>query len=73
MDSEEEVLRLNKYLAHCGVATRKQAADIIKKGEVSVNDVVELNPFYVLKEEDKGDIQRQSVTKTDKKYLSLAQ
>ncbi|MBK8669120.1 MAG: rRNA pseudouridine synthase [Saprospiraceae bacterium] len=53
MDSEEEVLRLNKYLAHCGVATRKQAADIIKKGEVSVNDVVELNPFYVLKKEDK--------------------
>ena len=33
-------MRLNKYLAHCGVAARRKADEIIASGEVQVNGVV---------------------------------
>lgn len=35
-----EDMRLNKYLAHCGVASRREAAAIIQSGEVQVNGQV---------------------------------
>lgn len=33
-------MRLDKLLAHCGYGTRKEVKDVIKKGHVSVNDIV---------------------------------
>ncbi|MBK9735708.1 MAG: rRNA pseudouridine synthase [Saprospiraceae bacterium] len=53
MEPEEEILRLNKFIAHCGICNRRKAADLIKKGEISVNEVVERNPFYELQNSDK--------------------
>ncbi len=38
-------MRLNKYVAHCGICSRRQAVDLIKKGEVTVNGE-EKEPFY---------------------------
>ena len=32
-----EQMRLNKYLAHCGVCSRRDADRLIEKGEVLVN------------------------------------
>lgn len=56
MDAEEitpaEIVRLNKYIAHCGICTRKEAVDVIRKGFVAVNGEVELNPFRELLPED---------------------
>lgn len=53
--SEEEGMRLNKYVAHCGVCSRRQAADYIKQGKVSVNNEVKLEPFYQVQA---GDVVR---------------
>ncbi len=39
-----ERMPLNKYLAHAGVAARREAAELIKKGGVKVNGVVILEP-----------------------------
>jgi len=39
-----ERMTLNKYLAHAGVAARREAAVLIKKGMVKVNGVVMLEP-----------------------------
>ena len=36
----DEDMRLNKYVAHCGIASRRAAADLIKEGLVWVNGVV---------------------------------
>ncbi len=36
----EEEMRLNKYIAHCGIASRRAAAELIKEGLVAVNGVV---------------------------------
>ena len=45
-------MRLNKYVAHCGVCSRRQAAELVKKGEILVNDEVEINPGYQIQEGD---------------------
>lgn len=37
---------LNKYLAHCGVSSRREAVEIVKSGKVKVNNVVILEPAY---------------------------
>ena len=36
-------MRLNKYIAHCGICARRQAAEHVKNGEVKVNGELEKN------------------------------
>jgi len=36
-------IRLNKYLSMCGVSSRRAADELIKKGAVSINGIVEFN------------------------------
>ena len=43
---------LNKYLAHCGVTSRREAVSIIKEGKVTVNSVVVLEPAFQIKDTD---------------------
>jgi 23S rRNA pseudouridine2605 synthase len=45
-------MRLNKYLAHSGVASRRQAGDLVKAGKVLVNGSVQDNPAYQIQEGD---------------------
>ena len=52
MEELNQPWRLNKFLAHAGLGTRKQAVDHVKKGEIKINDIVELNPFYEVKDGD---------------------
>jgi 23S rRNA pseudouridine2605 synthase len=47
-----EGMRLNKYVAHCGVCSRRQAADLVKEGKISVNGKVVVEPFYQVKKSD---------------------
>lgn len=47
-----EQMPLNKYIAHCGVCSRRDAVDFIKEGKVKVNDVVVLEPGYKLTDQD---------------------
>jgi 23S rRNA pseudouridine2605 synthase len=43
---------LNKFLAHCGVCSRRDAVDVIKDGKVKVNNVVILEPAFKVSETD---------------------
>lgn len=45
-------MRLNKYLSHSGVASRRNAAELVKGGKVTVNGEKEINPAYQVKEGD---------------------
>jgi len=45
-------MRLNKYVAKTGICSRRQAAELVKKGEIEVNGEVVLEPYYVVREED---------------------
>lgn len=48
-----EEMPLNKYIAKCGICSRREAVDHIKKGEVKVNGKEELNPAYRVQFRDK--------------------
>ncbi len=43
---------LNKFLAHCGVCSRRDAVTIIKEGTVKVNDSVVTEPAFKVSEKD---------------------
>jgi len=46
-------MRLNKYLARSGIASRREADKLIQTTSVTVNGVVEVNPAYRVKSTDK--------------------
>ncbi len=52
MEISEE-MRLSKYVAHCGVASRRAAAGLIKAGKVKINGEVILEPGVKVKKGDK--------------------
>lgn len=45
-------MRLNKYIAHCGVTSRRKAGDLVKAGKVQVNGKLETNPSYMVRDGD---------------------
>jgi 23S rRNA pseudouridine2605 synthase len=45
-------MRLAKYLAHAGVASRRRAEDLVRAGQVTVNGVVVLDPARAVDEHD---------------------
>ncbi len=48
----EQKMRLNKYVAHCGICSRRKAAELVKAGKILVNGKVEKNPAIEVGEED---------------------
>lgn len=46
-------MRLNKFVAQCGVCSRRKAAELVKNGEIKVNGQIEVNPGYVTVPKDK--------------------
>ena len=44
---------LSHYLARGGVCARRKAAELIKEGLVTVNDKIEKNPAYEVKDDDR--------------------
>lgn len=46
-------MRINKYIAHSGVVSRRKADELIKQGKVKVNDTIILEPGLEI---NKGDI-----------------
>ena len=47
-----DLMPLNKYIAHCGVCSRRDAADIIKLGKVKVNNVLITEPGHKVSAKD---------------------
>lgn len=52
-DHADGKMRLNKYVAHCGICSRREAAQLVKDGKVKVNSKVETNPAYEVMDKDK--------------------
>jgi len=55
-------MRLNRYLASCGVAARRKCEEIICSGRVSVNGETEVNPFRLLLSDDSVILDNQKMT-----------
>lgn len=43
-NDDVQAMPLNKYVAHCGVCSRREAVDYIRKGRIQVNGTVILEP-----------------------------
>ncbi|MEP7238374.1 MAG: pseudouridine synthase [Ferruginibacter sp.] len=46
------IMPLNKFMAHCGVCSRRDAVEFISAGKVKVNGVVVKEPGYKVEEKD---------------------
>jgi 23S rRNA pseudouridine2605 synthase len=46
-------MRLNKFIAHCGVCSRREAAELVKKGLILINDSVIKEPGVIVNPSDK--------------------
>ena len=51
-NDQDETIRLNKYVAHCGICSRKKADVLIKQGLVTVNEQIIREPGFRIKEKD---------------------
>lgn len=68
----DEPMRLNKFIAHCGVCSRRQAADLVKQGAVQVNGETITEPFVMVTTADKVTVQGKPVELEERKvYLLL--
>ncbi len=43
---QDKTMPLNKYVAHCGICSRRDAVELIKDGKLKVNDQVIVEPGY---------------------------
>ncbi|MBL0310505.1 MAG: rRNA pseudouridine synthase [Bacteroidetes bacterium] len=66
----EEESRLNKYIAHAGVASRRAADELIRNGRVKVNGLVVTEMGHKVKPDDKVEFDGK-VLSPDKNYYVL--
>lgn len=65
-------MRLQKYMAHCGVASRRKSEEIISEKRVNVNGVTIDNPAYQVKKGDKVLVDGKLIKlKEDFKYFII--
>jgi 23S rRNA pseudouridine2605 synthase len=50
--SESVKMRLNKYISHSGVCSRRKAAELVKAGKIYVNGEIEVNPAIEVSHKD---------------------
>lgn len=64
------MMRLNKYIAHCGICSRRKAVDLIKNGEIKVNGIVETNPAVEITDKEEV-IYQDKVIKLEQKLVYI--
>jgi len=69
--TEEWPMRLNKYLAHAGIASRREADELIKNGMVTVNGEVITEMGYKVNENDEVRFGGEIVRPEKKVYVLL--
>lgn len=69
-DKDEEI-RLNKYIAHCGFCSRRDADDYIAAGKVEVNDEVETQMGVKVNRTDKVVVEGQHLSLEKFAYILL--
>lgn len=69
--SEEESIRLNKYIAHCGYCSRRKADDYIAAGKVEINDEVVTQMGVKVQRTDKVVVEGQRLSLEKLVYILL--
>ena len=71
VDAPMESMRLNKFLAHAGIASRRKADELIAEGKVKVNGEVVVEMGYRVKATDKITFDDKRITPETKVYILL--
>ena len=64
-------MRINKYIAHAGVASRRNAEELIKNGHVTINGTVVDNLATQVKASDRVEIDGSPIYNEEKVYYLL--
>jgi len=64
-------MRLNKYVAHCGICSRREAVDLVKKGQIQINGTVITEPGTVVNPGDKVSFKGKLIQPEVKKVYYL--
>lgn len=67
----ENKFRLQKFLAHCGVASRRKAEELIKDGKVKVNGKVITEMGVIVSPQDRVEVNGKKVSLEKKKVYIL--
>jgi 23S rRNA pseudouridine2605 synthase len=59
---KSDLMPLNKYIAHSGVCSRRDAADLVRKGEVKVNDIIVTEPGTKVSQKDSITVKGKKIT-----------
>ena len=63
-------MRLQKYLAKCGVASRRKSEELIRLGEVTVNNIIIKEMGYIIEPStDIVSVNGKKITEVKKKNL----
>ncbi|MCL6523653.1 MAG: rRNA pseudouridine synthase [Thermoflavifilum sp.] len=66
-----ELMPLNKYVAHCGICSRRQAAALIKQGLVQVNGAIITEPGFKVSEKERISYRGKFITPQQQKVYIL--
>lgn len=64
-------MKLGKYLAHGGIASRRKSKELIEAGQVLVNGVVVTEQSYLVKKDDVVSFKGEEVEKVETVYFLL--
>jgi len=64
-----EQIRINKYIANAGIASRRAADELIKSGRVKVNGNIVIEPGITINEKDVVKIDNKDIKAKAKKYI----
>lgn len=64
-------MRINKYIAKCGIASRRKADTLIEQGKISVNDKVMTSLGYIVQEGDVVKYEGKIIKLIEDKYYIM--
>lgn len=70
-EEEKSGYRLNKYISHAGIASRRKAGELVKNGRVKVNGELEKNPAVMVQEGDIVEFDGKVVKPVKENYYIL--
>lgn len=71
MEERRKIMRINKYIAHAGVASRRKAEELIKQGLVTLNGQVITELSTLVKSGDIVEIEGSPIYNEEKVYYLL--
>jgi len=66
-----EKFRLNKFIAHTGLCSRRKAGDLVKEGKIKLNGQVETNPAVEVTDEDRIEYKGKPLKREEKEVYIL--